>query len=191
MDFENAIPIFNSVAHGAVQMAVALGAGGTLDLIFDQLMPTPKAQKISSYVEALQEALEASAQVMLGSVLLGLVMNYLIDLPSSSADPAAGQIFANLFMQTAQPSLQRRLGRLMQFVRDRLLQPEAKLIAKFNGAFRENSEVANPIDASYSLRKKVMKNNGMVPPSLYDNADHQSSRKIANTTSLRKEKTLQ
>jgi divalent metal cation (Fe/Co/Zn/Cd) transporter len=181
MDFQDAIPLFNSLAHGAVQLVLALGTGALIDFSAATFLPKARGKEIQCISDAILEAIEVAGQVMIGSVVLGAVMNYLASLPGSQADPAAGFVFSFMFFGVAQPYLRVRSARLMDYVREQVLQPADDLVGFFNGVYRENS--ASTAAGTHQVQQKVGRQVASVPED-YGQQNPQSARKITDNTAL-------
>ena len=185
-------PILNTLGHSALQLLAALGLGATLDYGAYLLFPAPSQNlTITRWEEAAVEMLEATAQVMVGGMLLGGVYSYLLSLDSNAADPAVGGVFTSLFFSVGQPALAARLSRVATYVREVVLRPEAEAVSFFSGAFRQNS--ASVADASYKQRVAVARNTGTAPANMHQvqqprgkvNANDNSASFIPSIATLR------
>lgn len=123
---EEAVPLLNSVGHHMLQSLLAPALGWAVDVGFDLVLYSmgdvtgmhsldKQPAKIASGTRFLLEAMEFSAQIVIGGLLVGTVASYLASMPLRDADPAMGAVFA-IFFFGSQRRLMHRLRRLGEFV---------------------------------------------------------------------------
>lgn len=172
---EQSIPIINGALHSVVQLVGALAVGTLVDYAVNLVFPiSAMSTRISTSKEALLETFEATAQIIVSSTVLGMLYNYLTQLNPRDADPTAGVLFGVILFGVAQPGLQTRLKRLVDYGRELVVKPAIAPAGKssndpnFNNPYRQNSVPATAQDQSYQLKMNMMRQNGFMNPSVGD-----------------------
>lgn len=151
----DAIPILNSVLHVAAQAVCAVGVARVID--YASLRVSSMAHlndKVTKWNEAVVSALEVGAQILVSSIVLGLVYNYLAQLSAEAADPTSGSIFAYLLF-SKQRHLNSRLDSLLEYTEKRLLSAEDSLMNGANNAKNIASPAADSAQGQRTLNRKL------------------------------------
>lgn len=139
-----AIPLLNSILHTATQAVCAMGVGVLVDRAAMRFSyATGLDKKVTKWNDAVLSMVEVGAQILVSSLVLGLVYNYLAQLPADAADPTSGFVFA-YFLFNQQRGLRARLNSLLEYGEDRIFSAEDSLM---NGANSKNN-IASPATQS-------------------------------------------
>lgn len=156
-----AVPVLNSAVHSVAQLGAGIGCGVLLDYGAQLLSPlSAKGSSIQNPKQAVVEVLECTAQVVASSIVVGVLFNYLAGLGPREADPTSGMLFALVFFNVAQPGLQQRLKRIVDYAQALLVQPLMGADSTFGNPYRADSVPATAQDQSYRLRQGMMRRNG-------------------------------